>query len=324
MKAVVCEAFGPPDTLVIRDLPRPEPGAGQVRVKVHAAGVNFPDLLMVQGLYQLKPPFPFTPGSEVAGVIEAVGEGVEALSVGDRVVATLPWGGYAEEVVADAPAVFPIPDELGFDVASALVIAYGTTMHALIDRARLAPAETLLVLGAAGGVGLAAVQIGKALGAHVIAAASSPEKLEVCTAAGADAVIDYSKEDLKARAKALTGHDGADVIFDPVGAALAEPALRAIAWGGRYLVIGFAGGAIPEIPLNLPLLKGCAIVGVFWGSFAARDPKAHLAHIERLVGWCEDGTLGPRIDRRLPLAEASEALEALARRDVRGKLVLTV
>lgn len=322
MRSVLCKSFGPPEQLSVEDVPSPEPGRGQVRVKVRAAGVNFPDLLMVQGRYQLQPPLPFAPGSEVAGLIDAVGEGVEGLSVGDRVVATVPWGGYAEEVVADAPAIIPLPEGLDFELGATLVIAYATTLHALVDRAALKAGETLLVLGAAGGVGLAAVQLGKALGATVIAAASSPEKLELCVAAGADHGIDYSKEDLKARAKALSGGEGVDVVYDPVGGALSEPALRAMAWGGRFLVIGFASGEIPQLPLNLPLLKGCSVVGVFWGSFAAREPARHLEHVDTLVRMCADGRVRPHIDGRFSLEEAPRALDALATRKARGKLVL--
>lgn len=322
MRSVLCKAYGPPEDLVIEDVPSPEPARGQVRINVASAGVNFPDLLMVQGLYQMNPPFPFAPGSEVAGVVDAIGADVTEHAVGDRVVATVPWGGYAEQVVADEPSVITLPDALDFDTGAALVIAYATTLHALVDRAKLQPGETLLVLGAAGGVGLAAVQIGKALGATVIAAASSPEKLATCTAAGADFVIDYRTQDLKARAKALTNGNGANVVFDPVGADYAEPALRATAWEGRYLVIGFAGGDIPRLSFNLPLLKGCSVVGVFWGAFAARYPERHLAHVQQLVEWLGSGVLQPRIHHRYGLDAAPDALRALADREVHGKLVI--
>src|SRR5690348_14764156 len=266
MKAVLCKEFGPPENLVIEDIESPKPKKGQVVVSVKACGVNFPDTLIIQGLYQFKPSLPFSPGSEVAGVVKAVGTRVEHLTPGDRVMSMAAYGGFAEEVVADATAVTPLPDSLEFDVASSFVMTYGTALYALKDRARLQPGETLLVLGAAGGVGLAAVELGKTLGARVIAAASSEDKLAICRQYGADATISYASEDLKERIKELTSGQGVDVVVDPVGGDYSEPALRGMAWNGRYLVIGFTTGEIPRIPLNLPLLKGCSIVGVFWGS----------------------------------------------------------
>lgn len=324
MKAVVCSAFGPPSQLTIEDLPTPKPGLGQVRIEVHAAGCNFPDYLIVEGLYQFKPPFPFSPGGEVAGIVAECGENVTDLVVGDRVVATMLWGGYAEEVIVDAAAVAKLPEPFGFKEAAGLVLTYATTLYALKDRGALQAGETLLVLGASGGVGTAAIQIGKALGARVIAAASSPEKLEMCTALGADAVIDYQREDLKQQAKALTGGHGADVVYDPVGGDYAEPALRAIGWGGRFLVIGFASGKIPQIPLNLALLKGCAIVGVFWGSFMMREPDQHQANVRALFDMWARREIAPAVSKVYRLDEASLALEDLKGRRAQGKLVIEI
>ncbi len=273
MRAVICKEYGPPESLVIEDLESLTPGPGQVVVGVKACGVNFPDTLIIEGKYQFKPPLPFSPGGEVAGTVQAIGEGVEGVTIGDRVIAFTGWGGFAEEVLVEAKALIPIPEPMDFATASAFVMVYGTSHYALKDRARLQPGETLLVLGAAGGVGLAAVELGKAMGAHVIAAASSDEKLAVCREHGADQCINYSSEDLKERIKTLTAGKGADVIYDPVGGPYSEAALRGIAWEGRYLVIGFAAGDIPRIPLNLTLLKGCSIVGVFWGTFTSRNPQ---------------------------------------------------
>ncbi len=273
MQAVQCTHLGPPDELELKTLPDLLPGAGEVVIEVHAAPLNFPDVLMIQGKYQMRPELPFTPGAEVAGLVTAVGEGVGHLKVGDRVASFVQLGGFAQQVTAPADATFALPDDVGFAEGAALPLAYGTSAHALLDRAELQAGQTLLVLGAAGGVGLAAVQIGKALGARVIAAASTNEKLELCRASGADDTINYAEQDLRARLKELTGGKGPDVIYDPVGGKLAEPAFRSIAWGGKYLVVGFAEGEIPALPLNLPLLKGASVVGVFWGEFARRDPK---------------------------------------------------
>jgi NADPH2:quinone reductase len=322
VKAILCKAFGPAGQLTLEEVPSPEPGPTEVRIDVAAAGVNYPDLLLVEGRYQLRPPLPFAPGNEVAGRVSAVGARVTGFAVGERVLATVPWGGYAEQVVAESVAVLPIPEGMSDAVAAAFLVTYATTLHALVDRAQLHAGETVLVLGAAGGVGMAAVQLAKALGAKVIAAASSPEKLAACQASGADAVIDYSREDLKARIKALTGGEGVDVVYDPVGGEYAEPALRGMAWGGRYLVIGFTAGEIPKLPFNLVLLKGCAVVGVFWGAFAARAPEQNRAHVARLVRWIQDGTLRPVVSKTYPLADAVQALEALAQRAVIGKVVL--
>jgi NADPH2:quinone reductase len=324
MKALVCRAYGPIDSLALEEVPDPTPVAGQVLVGVRACGINFPDLLVVQGKYQFKPTPPFSPGGEVAGVVEAVGAGVTDVRVGDRVVAIGGSGGMAEKFVADASQVVPMPDGLDFATASCLPTAYGTTLHALRDRAQMRAGETLLVLGAAGGVGLSAVQIGKRMGARVIAAASSPEKLEICKQNGADEVIDYGREDLKDRVKALTGGAGADVVYDPVGGAYTEPALRATAWEGRFLVIGFAAGDIPRIPTNLTLLKGCSIVGVFWGMAMMRQPVRGRGQLRELLEWAADGSLKPHVHARYPLERALDALKDIEKRRVQGKAVVIV
>ncbi|HXU06882.1 MAG TPA: NADPH:quinone oxidoreductase family protein [Polyangia bacterium] len=293
-------------------------------VTVKACGVNFPDTLIIRGRYQFKPPLPFSPGSEVAGIVKTVGEGVETVKPGDRVIAFGAFGGFVEEMLTDAGAVIPMPAAMDFETAASVVMTYGTDMHALKDRAHLQPGETLLVLGAAGGIGLAAVEIGNAMGAKVIAAASSDEKLEICRQHGADAVINYRTDDLKDRINTLTGRHGVDVIVDPVGGAYSEPALRGMAWNGRFLVIGFTAGDIPRIPLNLPLLKGCSIVGVFWGSFAARQPRQNQENLRELLGWFEAGKLKSRISARFPLERAADALNAISERKVMGKAVLVV
>ncbi|MEF7616741.1 NADPH:quinone oxidoreductase family protein [Aquincola sp. MAHUQ-54] len=324
MKAIVCEAYGPPESLRLREMPTPRPGPKQVLIDVHAAGVNFPDTLIIQGKYQFKPEFPFSPGGEVAGVVGEVGAEVQGLQPGDRVLAPVGWGGYAEQVLAEGWRVLPIPAEMDFETASAFVLTYGTSHHALKDRAQLQPGETLLVLGAAGGVGLAAVELGKAMGARVIAAASSAEKLAVCREHGADELIDYGREDLRERIKALTDGRGVDVVYDPVGGAFSEPALRGTAWNGRFLVVGFAAGDIPSIPLNLPLLKGCAIVGVFWGAFARNEPQRNAQNLQEMFGWFRQGRLRPHICARYPLAEAAAAMHALLDRSAKGKIILTV
>ena len=322
MKAVLCKAFGPPEILVIEDIESLKPGKGQVVISVKACGVNFPDTLIIQGKYQSKPPFPFTPGSEVAGIVKEVGEGVDHVKVGNRVIAFTGLGGFAEEVVADAARLIPMPRTMDFTTASAFVMTYGTSHHALKDRAQLKPGETLLVLGAAGGVGLAAVEIGKVMGAHVIAAASSDEKLEVCKLHGADEVINYTNGDLKERIKQLTGGKGVDVAFDPVGGDYSEPVLRSMAWGGRFLVIGFAAGDIPRIPLNLPLLKVYSIVGVFWGSFMERDPKHGQENLMELLTWFAEGKLKPHVSATYSLEHVTNALNDLMQRKVTGKAVL--
>lgn len=322
MKAVLCKQHGLPETLVVEEVPSPVPGPKQVLIAVKACGVNFPDTLIIQNLYQFKPALPFSPGGELAGVVKAVGEGVKHLQVGQPVLAFTGWGGFAEEVLAEARQVVPLPPGLDMAVAAAFMMTYGTSFHALKDRAQLQPGETLLVLGAAGGVGLAAIELGKKMGARVIAAASTAEKLAVCQAHGADELINYETEDLRERIKALTEGKGVDVIYDPVGGQYAEPALRSIAWKGRYLVVGFAAGEIPKIPLNLALLKGCAILGVFWGDFAAREPQANMANGMQLFQWLLQGELKPHISQRYPLEKAGEALRALMERKVTGKVVL--
>ncbi|EYB69114.1 zinc-binding alcohol dehydrogenase [Deinococcus phoenicis] len=323
MRALICTAFAEPEALTVQTVPDPTPGPGEVVLDVQAAGVNYPDALMVMGQYQVRPPLPFTPGAEAAGVVSAVGEGVTHLRPGQRAVAFTGTGAFAEKLLAPAAVVMPLPDGLDLDVAAGLPLAYGTSMHALVDRAQLREGETLLVLGAAGGVGLAAVMIGKALGARVIAAASTGEKLDLCREHGADETLNYGAEDLRERLKALTGGQGPDVIFDPVGGALAEPAFRSIGWGGRYLVVGFTGGEIPRLPLNLPLLKGASLVGVFWGEFARRDPRGNARNMARLLGWVADGTLRPLVSERYPLERTPEALRALLERRVTGKVVVT-
>ena len=303
-------------------MPDPAAGPGQVVIRVGAAGVNFPDTLIIQNLYQFKPALPFSPGGEVAGTVGAVGDGVDHLAVGDRVIAFPGWGGFAEQVVVEARTVIPIPESMPTDVAAAFVMTYGTSYHALKDRADPQTGETLLVLGAAGGVGLAAVELGKAMGLRVIAAASSDEKLAVCREHGADDVINYSTEDLKTRTKELTGGAGADIVYDPVGGNYTEAALRATAWQGRLLVVGFASGPIPKIPLNLTLLKGCDIRGVFWGSFAARDPEANARNLRDLVAMFEAGTITPYISARYPLEETGAALRSVMDRKATGKIVI--
>jgi NADPH:quinone reductase len=322
MRAVVCKEFGPPEKLVVEELPTPEIGDHQVLLGVKACGVNFPDLLIIENKYQFKPPLPFSPGGEVSGVVKRVGAKVAGLKAGDRVLGAPGFGGFAEELAIDARNVVPIPAAMPFDAAAAFLFTYGTSHYALKDRAALQPGETLLVLGAAGGVGLAAVELGKAMGARVIAAASSAEKLAVCREHGADEGIDYSAEDLKERIKALTAGQGVDVVYDPVGGDYSEAAFRGIAWEGRFLVIGFAAGPIPKIPLNLVLLKGAQIVGVFWGSFTAREPERHQANIRELMQWYTEGKLKPRISATYPFERVAQALGDLAARRVKGKVVL--
>jgi len=323
VRALVCHAFGPVADLTIGDLPDPIPGPGEVLIDVAAAGVNFPDVLIAQGLYQFKPEPPFAPGGEVVGRIAALGPGTTGFAVGDRVVAMTFWGAFAERLAVPAARVTPCPPGLDDATAAGFLLTYGTAYHALVDRAGLAPGERLLVLGAAGGVGLAACEIGAALGATVTAAASTAEKRAVALAHGATRAMGYTAGDARAAMKA-DAPEGYDVVFDPVGGAHSEAALRATAWGGRFLVVGFAAGEIPRVPLNLPLLKGCAIVGVFWGSFVERAPAQHRANMARIADWLAEGRLRPRIEAVLPLAEGAEALRRLAARDVRGKLVLRV
>jgi NADPH2:quinone reductase len=322
MKAVLCKEYGPPESLVLEDVEPLKPGTGQVVISVKACGVNFPDTLIIQGKYQFKPPMPFAPGGEVAGVVKEVGEGVDTVKVGDRVIAFIGWGGFAEEVLTDATRLIPMPGSMDFTDAAAFVMTYGTSHYALKDRAQLKPGETLLVLGAAGGVGLAAVEIGKVMGARVIAAASTDEKLAVCKQHGANEVINYATGDLRVRVKELTGGEGVDVVYDPVGGNYSEAALRSIAWGGRHLVIGFTAGEIPRIPLNLPLLKSCSIVGVFWGSFMEREARHYQENIQELLSWFTQGKLKPHISATYPLEHAAQALNDVMSRKVKGKVVL--
>jgi len=323
MKAVLCKQFGPPDSLVVEDVPSPRAGPGEVVVSMKAASVNFPDVLVIQNKYQFKPPLPFSPGSELAGVVKEVGAGAHGFKPGDKVMAFTTYGAFAEEVKTEASRLIPLPEKMDFVTGAAFLLTYGTTDHALRDRAALAAGETLLVLGASGGVGLAAIQIGKALGARVIACASSEDKLAVCRSHGADATINYAAEDLRERLKALTEGRGADVIYDPVGGPYSEPAFRSIAWRGRHLVVGFAAGEIPKLPLNLALLKGAAVVGVFWGDFARREPQRFAASVGQLTKWFAEGRLKPHVSQTLPLEKAADALKLMAARQVKGKLVLT-
>jgi NADPH2:quinone reductase len=322
MKAWLCDNPVGVDALRFTDMPTPAPGQGQVRIAVHAASLNFPDLLTVQGKYQIKPELPFVPGSEYAGTVEAVGAGVEALRVGDRVASLGVSGGFATHACADARGLIRLPPSMDLEDAAAFAFTYGTSQHALLDRAALRAGETVLVLGAAGGVGSAAVQIAKAAGARVIAAASTAAKCAFCATLGADATIDTGREDLRAALKAHTGGRGPDVVYDPVGGELAEPAFRSIAWRGRYLVIGFAAGPIPALPFNLALLKGASIVGVFWGDFVRREPGAFQRDLQALFTGYAAGTLRPAIDTRYALADLPEAYARMASRQVQGKLLV--
>lgn len=323
MKAVLCKQYGPPDSLVVEELPSPHPGPGEVVISVKAASVNFPDVLIIQNRYQFKPPLPFSPGSELAGVVKEVGADVRQFRPGDRVMAFTTYGAFAEEVKTEATRLVPMPEAMDFPTGAAFLLTYGTSDHALRDRGALKAGEALLVLGAAGGVGLAAVEIGKALGARVIACASSEEKLAVCRAHGADATIDYAAEDLRERIKALTEGRGVDVVYDAVGGPYSEPAFRSLAWRGRHLVVGFAAGEIPKLPLNLALLKGASLVGVFWGDFTRREPRAFAESLAQLGRWYAEGKLRPHVSQTLPLAKAAQALELMAARQVKGKVVLT-
>ncbi len=322
MKTMLCKEFGPPESMVLEDVPSPTAGPGQIVVDVKACGVNFPDVLIIQDKYQFKPSLPFAPGGEISGVVKELGEGVTGLSVGDRVLASTGFGGFAEELAIPAAAAIPIPDSMDFPTAAAFLMTYGTSYYALKDRAHIQPGESLVVLGAAGGVGLAAVELGKAMGAKVIAAASSEEKLAVCREHGADETIDYSKDSLKDRMKELTGGKGADVVYDPVGGEYSESAIRATAWEGRFLVIGFAAGDIPRIPLNLTLLKSCQIVGVFWGAFVGRFPEENSQNTRDLFDLFEKGTIKPYVSSSYPLDRAAEALNEIGGRRAKGKIVV--
>lgn len=321
MKAVLCESYGPPENLVVKEIESLVPGKGEVVIEVKASGLNFPDTLIIEGKYQFQPEMPFSPGGEVAGIVKRIGEGVEHLKIGDRVMAGTGWGGFAEEVVGKASNVFPLPEGISFEQAASTMMTFGTSYHALVNRAELKSGETLLVLGAAGGVGTAAIQIGKALGAKVIAAASSEEKLQYCKSIGADDTINYSHEDIKTQAKLLTEGKGVDVVYDPIGDRFTEPALRSMAWKGRYLVVGFAAGEIPKIPLNLPLLKGCSIVGVFWGGFFRNEPQVNADNFKTIVRWLEEGKVQAQIHKKYNLEQVAEAMSELTSKKVKGKII---
>src|SRR5688572_23192793 len=324
MKAVLCKQYGPPESLVVEEVASPKAGPGEAVISVKAASVNFPDVLIIQNKYQFKPPLPFSPGSELAGVVKEVGSGVTAFKPGDQVIAFTTYGAFAEEAKTEAVRLLPLPKGMSFESGAAFILTYGTSDHALRDRAGLRAGETLLVLGAAGGVGLAAIDIGKALGARVIACASSEDKLAVCREHGADATINYAAEDLRERIKALTEGRGVDVVYDAVGGAYSEPAFRSIAWRGRLLVVGFAAGEIPRLPLNLALLKGASIVGVFWGDFARREPERFAESARQLARWYGEGRLRPHVSQTFPLEKAAEALKLMAERKVKGKVVLVL
>ena len=324
MKAIRCKTYGPPSNLKLEEIDSLHAGPKEVVVQVKTCGLNFPDTLIIQGLYQFKPELPFTPGSDIAGVVKEIGKEVKHLKIGDEVFGFVAHGGLAEEVIVPGNACFPKPTQMDYPVAASFMMAYGTSYYALKDRAKLMEGETLLVMGASGGVGLAAVELGKLMGAKVIAAASTQEKLELCKAYGADELINYTNQDLKSTLKKITDGKGVDVIYDPVGGDFSEQALRAIAWNGRFLVVGFAAGAIPKIPLNLPLLKGAFIVGVFWGGFAMKYPKENMGNTMTLMKWHAEGKLKPHIHKIVPLEDAKEALEEMMNRKVKGKMVVEI
>lgn len=322
MRAVLCKSWGPPQDLVVEDIAEPVPGPGEVVVAIKAVGLNFFDTLIIEAKYQFKPELPFSPGAEIAGEVTAVGRHVTGIAAGDRVLAFIGWGGCRDKVAVPIDKLVPVPASVGYPAAAGLTVTYGTALYALRDRARLKPGETLAVLGAAGGTGQAAVEIGKTMGARVIACASSADKLDFCRRLGADEAVNYSDEDLKEALRRLTGGNGVDVVYDPVGGALAEPALRAMAWNGRYLVIGFAAGDIPRLPLNLVLLKGCQVVGVFWGEHVAREPERHRTNMATLLSWLSAGKINPHIHKRYRLEETTDALQAIVQRKVKGKAVV--
>ncbi|MBS0359884.1 MAG: NADPH:quinone oxidoreductase family protein, partial [Proteobacteria bacterium] len=331
-KALLSKAVGGPETLVLEDVPSPEPKPGHAVIAVKAVGVNFPDVLIIEDKYQFKPDRPFAPGGELSGVVKAVGEGVTNVKPGDRILANTGWGAMAQEVLLPANRLWKIPDSMPHDDAAAFILTYGTTWHALVDRGHVKPGDTLLVLGAAGGVGLSAVELGKAMGAKVIAACSTQEKVDLAIKHGADSGVVYGrgpfdKEGQKALGqlfKDAAGPNGFDVIYDAVGGDYAEPALRSIAWEGRYLVIGFAAGDIPRIPLNLALLKGCDIVGVFWGAWTAKNPAAFAKSIEDLLKLYDEGKIKPHVSERFPLEKGADAIAHLGSRQAMGKVVITV
>jgi NADPH2:quinone reductase len=322
MRAVLCESWGGPESLVVKEVPTSALKPGEVLVRIRAAGVNFPDVLIIQKKYQIQPALPFSPGAEISGEVAALGEGVTSLAIGDRVAALCTTGGFAEQIILNAAACVKIPDSLSFEVAAGFMLAYGTSWHAIRDRAALLPTETMLVLGAAGGVGLSAVEIGKAIGARVVAAASTDEKCAICREHGADEVINYTTEELRAGIKRTCGA-GPDVIYDPVGGKYSEAAFRSIGWRGRHLVIGFAAGDIPALPLNLALLKGASLVGVFWGDFVRREPANNMKGISEMLGWMQEGRIKPLISKTYSLDEAPQALLDMAARKVTGKIVIT-
>jgi len=322
MKALLCTHYGTPDDLVLADIPDPVPGKGEAVVRIEAAALNFFDTLIIANKYQTKPPLPFSPAAEFSGTVESLGAGVSQFSIGDRVIACSGYGAARERIAIAATQLIKIPDGLDVDRAAGLCVTYGTALHALKDRANLKHNETLTVLGASGGTGLAAIELGKIMGARVIACASSAEKIAFARDRGADDGINYGKEDLKEALRRITQGRGADVIYDPVGGAFAEAALRSIAWRGRFLVVGFAAGEIPKLPLNLVLLKSCDVLGVFWGSWIERDPAGHRANTEQLLAWCKQGKLSSHVHAVYPLAEAPSALKAIAARQVMGKVIL--
>lgn len=324
MRGLICSKTDGPEALTIGDMPSPEPGPGELRIRVVSAALNFPDGLIVEGLYQFKPPLPFIPGSEAAGIVDAVGPGVTDVRIGQRVAAIARYGAFAERMIAPAASSFVLSDAMSFDDGAAFGMAYGTAYHALVQRGSLRAGDTVLVLGAGGGVGFAAVQIAKALGARVIAVATPARKLELALQAGADVTIDSAQEDIKAATKDATGGIGADIIVDPVGGDLAEPAMRSIAWGGRYLVVGFASGTIPSLPVNLALIKNAAIVGVFWGAWNDREPEANRANFTALLRLYEDGGLKPPITEKIALADTPATLRRLIEGKLEGKVVVKV
>jgi NADPH:quinone reductase len=324
MKAVLCKEFGTPDTLVVEEIDSPVVKAGDVKIKVRACGVNFPDALMIQGLYQVKPPLPFSPGLEVSGDVMEVGAGVDNFSIGDRVIASLMYGGFAEEVVVPAVMTLPMPPNMSYEHGAGFPLVYGTSHIALAHRGNLKAGETLLVLGAAGGVGLTAVELGKLMGARVIAAASTPEKLALTQDYGADEIIQYTTENLRDHVKDLTNNKGVDVVYDPVGGDMFDKAVRRLAWEGRYLVIGFASGRIPTLPANIPLLKNASIVGVFWGAYLMNDPSVIQQSFQQLLTWYSEGKLNPHIHKTFPMEDASSAILELMERRAMGKVLVTI
>jgi NADPH:quinone reductase len=324
MKAVVCDAFGPPESLQVRDIPSPVVSKGTVKIRVRAAGVNFPDTLIIQGKYQFKPPFPFTPGGEVSGEVMEIGEGVSHVKVGDKVIGMTLHGGFAEEVIVPGTGCYVMPDSMTYEEAAGFTMTYGTSHHALKQRANIQPGETMLVLGAAGGVGLTAVELGKAMGAKVIAAASTDEKLALAQTYGADHILNYANLDIREGIKLITNGKGVDVVYDPVGGDYAEPSFRSMAWKGRYLVVGFASGPIPSLPLNLPLLKGASIVGVFWGGFTMQEPLEHAKNMTELFALYSDGKLKPHVSTVFPMEKVADALYSLMGRQAQGKVILKI